>query len=327
MKIGISRIKVTHVFTVLFLFCLVSGCSYAQGNKEKIAGTKAKREFTLPDIPRVLTTSEDRAEYLVSHYWDNFDFTDTVLISKPEVTEQAFVDFIDLLHSVSYDKATKAFIRTLDAAMNADSRMFAHFAEMSEKYLYDPNSPLRNEEYYIPVLQYIVSSPKIDEINKIRPRYQLELAMKNRPGMISADFTYTLRNGKTGKMSGIAAEYTILYFNNPDCHDCKRVRTYMANSSVINELLGDNSLPCYKRRLAILSIYPDADLPIWLQADYPKSWINGYDAKQVITKEPLYDLKAIPTIYLLNKDKRVILKDVSAEVAEAWLREHAEDKK
>ena len=327
MKIVISRIKVTHVFTVLFLLCLVSGCSYAQGNKGKISGTKAKKEFTLPDIPQGLTTSEDRAEYLVSHYWDNFDFTDTVLISKPEITEQAFVDFIDLLHSVSYDKATKAFSRTLDAAMNADSRMFAHFAGMSEKYLYDPNSPLRNEEYYIPVLQYIVSSPKIDEINKIRPRYQLELAMKNRPGMISTDFTYTLRNGKTRKMSGIAAEYTILYFNNPDCHDCKRVKAYMASSFVINELLGDKSLPHYKRKLAILSIYPDADLPIWLQADYPKSWINGYDAKQVITKEPLYDLKAIPTIYLLDKDKRVILKDVSAEVVEAWLREHAEDKK
>ena len=33
----------------------------------------------------------------------------------------------------------------------------------------------------------------------------------------------------------------------------------------------------------------------------------------------LYDLKAIPTIYLLDSSKRVILKDVPVEVAEEWL--------
>lgn len=293
-------------------------CTLAQ-NKRTVESSKAT--FTLPSIPAALTSPEGRAAYLVAHYWDRFDFADTALISCPEITEQAFVDFIDLLPYIPQDKAIDTITGVMDAAMRADSTMFAHFAEMSEKYLYDPNSPFRNEEYYIPVLQYIVSSPNVDEISRIRPQYQLEMAMKNRPGMIAADFTYTLRNGKTGKMLGIAAKYTILYFNNPDCHDCQRVKNLMAKSSVINKLLEDTVSS--KNKLAILSIYPDSDLPIWLNAVYPRKWINGYDAERIINDRQLYDLKAIPTLYLLDSNKRVILKDAPIEVVETWLSEHA----
>ena len=56
---------------------------------------------------------------------------------------------------------------------------------------------------------------------------------------------------------------------------------------------------------------PDTDLEAWREhlQDYPASWINGYDADQRIEKERLYDLKAIPALYLLDKQKRVMAKD------------------
>lgn len=118
-------------------------------------------------------------------------------------------------------------------ASTANSAMFAHFTELSEKYLYDPNSPLRNEELYIPVLQYLTDSPHLDSLSKLRPRYQLELALKNRPGDIAADFYYTSESGKRSRMRQIEADYTILFFNNPDCGDCNRVKEYMDMSPVI----------------------------------------------------------------------------------------------
>ncbi|HBK95202.1 MAG TPA: DUF5106 domain-containing protein, partial [Porphyromonadaceae bacterium] len=37
-----------------------------------------------------------------------------------------------------------------------------------------------------------------------------------------------------------------------------------------------------------------------------------------ITKQKLYDIKAIPTLYLLDKDKKVILKDTSIEAIESF---------
>lgn len=43
---------------------------------EASAQTDQKREvtFPFPQIPALLTDAEQRKEYLLKHYWDNFDF-------------------------------------------------------------------------------------------------------------------------------------------------------------------------------------------------------------------------------------------------------------
>ena len=155
----------------------------------------------------------------------------------------------------------------------------------------------------------------MDEAHKIRPRHQLQMVMKNRPGSIAMDFKYTTSSGTVARMSSIQADYTILFFNNPDCLNCKQVKDYMKDSVLFNRMTQTNSKPL----LRILAIYPDADLPSWKRADYPDIMINSYDAGQSIVTRELYDLKASPTLYLLDKDKRVILKDVTVEEIGKWL--------
>ena len=51
----------------------------------------------------------------------------------------------------------------------------------------------------------------------------------------------------------------------------------------------------------------------------PSSWINAYDAGARISKEELYDLKAIPSMYLLDRDKRVLAKDAFEVGYIEWL--------
>ena len=64
-------------------------------------------------------------------------------------------------------------------------------------------------------------------------------------------------------------------------------------------------------RLRTIAIYPDADLAVWrsYQPNMPSAWISGYDAGEVISRERLYDLRAIPALYLLDSQKRVLVKD------------------
>ena len=84
--------KILNLTFFACLFCAgIVSCAYAQKQQEKT------REFRLPDMPVTLTAPGDRAAYLSLHYWDHFDFADTSLISRPEITEQAFVDFISIL--------------------------------------------------------------------------------------------------------------------------------------------------------------------------------------------------------------------------------------
>lgn len=267
------------------------------GNTDKKPVAK-QYTFSLPTIPSNLIAPEQRGEYLVLHYWDNFPFADTTLINNAEVTEQAFVDYINLFPHTSIETVATSISSMLDKATDGNKAMYDNFVDLYDKYLYDPNSPFRQEDFYIPVLRSIINSDKIEEIEKVRPRYRLELAMKNRLGNIAADFTFVQRNGRKMKLSDVRSEYTILFFNNPDCHDCARVK----------ELLSQYSNP----KVKIVAIYPDEEVELWKKADYPKCWINGHNT--TIRTENSYDLKAIPTLYLLNRDKRVVLKDAPVEI-------------
>ena len=295
---------IVRIITVLALSLIFNACNGQQKKETAIENTK-KPTFEMVEIPSIITTPDERADYLAKHYWDKFNFKDTSYIHLPEITEQALANFIDVLQRVSPATASVSMKGMLKKA-EADSTMFAYFTQTYEKYLYDPNSPLRNETLYIYVLQGMIDSPVLDDINKIRPAHLLELALKNRIGEAATDFTYTLTNGQSAQLYGIKAKHLLLFFYNPDCHACKEITDQLAASNLVSESIK-------KGELKILCVYPDEDLTAWKNhiAYMPAAWINSYDKSQALRNDEAYDLKAIPTLYLLDKDKKVLLKDVT----------------
>ena len=175
---------------------------------------------------------------------------------------------------------------------------------------------MRNEEFYIPVLEALIASPALDETAKIRPQARLELAQKNRLGTKALNFTYTLDSGVKGTLYQFPAEYTLLFINNPGCHACAEMIEGLKASPVINGFTA-------AKKLKVLSIYPDEELDEWKKHrnDFAKEWTNGYDKELVIKNKNLYDLRAIPTLYLLDKNKTVLLKDATLQKVEQYLAE------
>lgn len=115
-------------------------------------------------------------------------------------------------------------------------------------------------------------------------------------------------------MYRVKADYLLLFFYNPDCHACKEITDQLAASPVVNAWIKDN-------KLKILAVYPDEDLDAWKNhiSYMPASWINSYDSTVSLKNDEIYDLKAIPTLYLLDKDKKVILKDVTFNQIDNYL--------
>lgn len=300
------------VIVGLFFLCACRSGKASNPNKNEAAEDTVK-VFTLPTLPATMTAPDQRAAYLVKHYWDNVNFADTNYIHHPEVTEQAWADYCDILNHVPLATAQQAMKETIERT-NADKKVFEYITELADKYLYDPNSPLRNEEFYIPVLEAMVASPVLEEIEKVRPKARLELAHKNRVGTKAMDFTYTLASGATGSLHQLNADYVLLFINNPDCHACAETLAALKNAPIISQLVGE-------KKLAVLSVYPDEELEAWRKhlRDFPQEWTNGYDKDFTIREKQLYDLKAIPTLYLLNKEKTVLLKDAAAGDIEEYL--------
>lgn len=303
---------IIRIFILLAFSLIFNACNGQQKAKTSESSPEV-RTFEMVSVPGIITDPAERADYLAKHYWDKFDFTDTTTIHLPDVTEQAMSNFLDVMKYVKPETASASIKGMLNKA-EADSTMYAYMTGLYEKYLYDPNSPLRNEELYIYVLQAMVNSSILDDINKIRPANLLEIALKNRVGEPATDFTYTLANGQAAKMSGIKADYLLLFFYNPDCHACKEITDQLSASEVVKRYMKNNGLK-------ILCVYPDEDLTAWKNhiSYMPSGWINSYDKSLSLRNDEIYDLKAIPTLYLLDKDKKVLLKDATFNQIENYL--------
>ena len=239
---------------------------------------------------------------MIDHFWDDFDFA-----AGEEIVAYDTIDIVNAMSEyVSYipPRDADSLLRTLIHRASQSKPVLEFFGMVAEVVLHDPNSPLRNDEYYIPVLETILSSPLLDEYERIAPEYDLEIARKNRIGTQANDFVYTLADGRQHRMHDIEANYTILMFSNPGCPMCRESMEQITSSPLLNELTerGD---------LRTLSLYPDEDLEAWRNhfEDMPTSWIRAYDKGQKLTHERLYNLSAIPALYLLDRDKRVIVKD------------------
>lgn len=287
----------------LLITLLVVGCGGRQKTtNEQITyepGTRTMRR-SVESVFSIRTQEEYNA--MIDNFWDDFDFE-----AGERIIEYDTIDIVNAMSEyVSYipPRDADSLLRALIHRASQSKPVLEFFGMVAEVVLHDPNSPLRNDEYYIPVLESILLSPLLDEYERIAPEYDLEIARKNRIGTQANDFVYTLADGSSHRMHDIEASYTILMFSNPGCPMCREIMEEITSSPLLNELTerGD---------LRTLSLYPDEDLEAWHEhfEDMPTSWIRAYDKGQKLTHERLYNLSAIPALYLLDNQKRVIVKD------------------
>jgi thioredoxin-related protein len=298
----------------LFVLCgLLAAIVF--GGCTKRAGTPPKKTFPFVTIPTLYTAQQAQAEFLVTHFWDNFDFADTTWVGSAEkITEQALIEYLSVFPYASYNVICKGIQRLLDRA-DKNQAMYAFFYSRMEDFLSNPNSTLRNEEYYIPVLEHIVSSNSLDEPRKVRPKAILPLLNKNRPGTQATNIHFTRVSGAKDELANIKSDYILVVFYDFDCEDCNVLKKTIEASEVIKEMQK-------QRKLAILAIYPGANMEGWKKSSpqVPTSWINGYDHNEEIGQEGTYILRSIPTLFLLNREYMVILKEPPFEYVEYYLK-------
>lgn len=266
------------------------------------------RTVPFPEIPSYLSDEEAIAEYAAAHYWDGVDFADASWAESADVLEEGFARFVavaSLAPEASGTEAVRGMMRRLET--HAAPEVYDMMIALADKYLYDPNSPLRNETLYIAVLEAQIADPNLEDIYKIAPRERLRMALKNRPGEPAADFSFTTAEGRHGTLYGTDAEYFLLFFHTPGCPACRQIREELIAVTAAEPL----AAMLASGKLKIIALYPDADLSEWEKhrKDIPAAWINAYDGAQDIDKGELYDLRAIPSLYLLDRNKKVLLKD------------------
>ena len=221
---------------------------------------------------------------------------------------------------VSREQVLMTFFRSLvsktDAQISDSMKVFYHryekdsvMLQLVQDYLYDPNSPYRNEDVYLPFVKEMAGSESTPDSLRAFYTRQVKMCSLNRRGTNAADFEYITLDGRKSRLYDIQAQTTLLFFSNPGCEACKEITDALQSNPAFCRAVADG-------KLAVMNIYIDEDLSEWRKyaEQYPSTWENGYDPNYIIRKDLLYNVRAIPSLYVLDEYKKVILKDAPPEL-------------
>ena len=148
-------------------------------------------------------------------------------------------------------------------------------------------------------------------------RFKLELVRRNNVGDKATDSTYYQPDGtrRTLATTSVKNDRLLLMFYDPECESSHEVLLQMAADTALAEAVRTG-------KLSVLAVYTEGNDEAWRKAlpDMPEGWTVGTDREAVKTGA-LYDLKAMPSLYLLDGKKTVLLKDAAYEKIRAALQE------
>ncbi len=297
---------------ILFGLMVIVSC---QQNKKTSTPTETRTTvYSPPQPPAVLTSPEDQNTYVFDHYWDNYNFQDTLLSLNPEYSEQAIVNYINMMKFVDEKKFNEGLEDLFNQA-KIEPKTFQYLTTTMDRYLGDPNSPLRNDILYEGFIINLLKTDKLTEAQTIKYKTLLPMVQKNKPGSKAADFKFLKDDATISSLYEEKADWIFLFFYEPGCSSCADAIEALKDYQPFNALIDSG-------KLKVLAIYPDGNRDLWddYKAEIPENWINGLDEEQYIVNKGIYQIKATPTIYLLDQHKNVLLKDANLDEVAQYLK-------
>ena len=267
----------------------------------------AAQSFVPPLIPNKLNNKDEREEYLVLHYWDNYDFEDPYIFLEGDI----MLNYFSCLREVSYRTSNASIHQTLESA-SRNNQIFSLFIDAYRVYLFNPESFFCDYEKYLAVDEYVINNERISQSKKRGFELERKVINTNRIGTTATDFVVMDKENNPIELYGIEAEYLLVFFHNPNCGICAETKEKLSKSEAVGEMMETGSLK-------VLTVCPYDEYDLWKATDYPEKWLNGYDTEGRINSEKLYYFLESSNLYLLDRDKRVLKKDIRLDLLEEYL--------
>ena len=252
--------------------------------------------------------------YVSEHFFDAYTWNDERLLQTP-VLYNKFRTFAQQISQLDAEITIPIVLKALDASKKSRNLHFALF-DFLEHEFGNVKSLYRDEQLYVAMLKDILKLADMEETRKKFYEYELNLITKNQPGEQAVNFNILLSNGDTTNLYAIDAELLLIYFQNPDCPTCGEFREKMKNMESLYHALSSG-------KLKILTVYFEENEELWrnyLKTKAFTNWVHGWNYDLEISEKHLYDVRIIPTIMVLDKNKKVIKKDIFPNELEDWLK-------
>lgn len=287
----------------------------AAKNAGTLLGSVIATSTYIEDPPQeVVSNRRLFQKYYLEHFFDNFAWNDPRIFNTPIVANK-LKEYCNMIYQVDRPEYDSLVVDALNRA-KVNQTSYEYLFDELEHILGSNISPYKVEHTYIAMLKDALQYPKLDENRERRYKRELGFIDKNHAGDTIPNFKMVLANGDTTSMYDIQSEYTLLYLQHPTCPTCHQVRNRMKDFDKLNKAIASG-------KLKVVMVYFEDDPKVW--SNYIKSkeanpnYLQGWNYDQSIDDENLFDTRTIPYMFLLDKNKVVIKKDLLVNEIEPYI--------
>ncbi len=273
---------------------------------------------TPPAVPLIKGIPDSAYPYrfVKDHFWDDVLFNDDRMLRTP-FFEAKLDDYFKYYVSPDADSIIGEVKYMLISARTGKEMYPYLLTKFTNKYI----SPefMGQDKVFVYLFENHYAKGDTVLLNPASRKTITERAyslMANQLGLPAPVLDLTDTTGKKVSLYGIRAPFTIVAFWDPNCGHCKE------------EIPQLDSLYSAKWKAEGVAVYSvniyENEVPAWkkfiAEKTLSKDWVHAYQTKEAKLAEEksglpnyrqLYDISQTPTIYLLDKDKRIIAKKLS----------------
>jgi thiol-disulfide isomerase/thioredoxin len=243
--------------------------------------------------------------YNKNHFFDNIDLMDERLLRTPILYARLDAFFSNVLIQSpdtinrEIDKLIKKCSGNYKIFQFVAVYLFNHFRE-SEIMGHDAVLVKLADDIYLSGKADWVTKEFKDDLRK-----QIDLIRPNLIGKKAENIVMDSYKGIFVSLFDIEKEFTILYFWEPDCGHCKEATPKL---KAYYDKPKDYSME-------VFAVCTTSDKTKWTKyiEDNKLAWINGWDPQRSSHFDFYYNVQSTPTIYILDKNKKIIAKKLAVE--------------
>ncbi len=277
---------------------------------------RINKDIDIPDFPRdadgKVLDSAFQYKFYKKHFFDNVDFQDARML-RTQFFQPKIDRYFEKMILQAPDTIIKESKMLLDKAEGCDEVFRFLLQTIFNKY---NNSDIMGmdkvlvffgDNYYLNGRATWADSTWLEKL-----RERVEELRYNQVGNQAVELKLYTYDDQPVTISGINAEYTVLFFFEPSCGHCKKATPKM-------KALADKF---WERGVEVMGIYTQTDKKEWgefIEKQGLDNWINAWDPYNQSGFRLFYDIRSTPSIYLLDRGKKIIAKRIDVETLEKVL--------